>query len=548
MKQLTWLLVFASCFPFTLPAQSVGIGTVSPHMSAMLDISSNNKGFLPPRMTWSEIQSIVSPASGLVVFDTGIQSLRMYNGSRWVVLGTVTKDLNDAPGYFTSGNISGFYQATQPRVKMLPDGSAIVTGSFGGTITFPIVGNITASSAIDIFIAKYDPLGNPVWVKAFGGPNPTTDYAFNTDVQTDAAGNIILCGYFYGAIDLNPAAPTDLHTSAGSNDVYFAKYDANGNWLWGKHFGDVNDEWISAICTDGSSNVYLGGYFSATLDFDPSVAASTLNSFGSTDMFISKFDPAGNFLFVKQIGGSSPDSLFDMVLRSSGLSIGVVGKFAGTADFDPTVTVNNLVSAGSDDGFLAVYDLNGVLTFIGGMGGTGTDEIKAVAAGSDGATLFAGSFTGTADLLPGGSTSIHTSSGGRDGFAGRVFGFGVIWAAPFGGAGEDYATDIKANSSNEAYVSGKFYSPVFYCINAGMTNFGGGDAFILKTSSQGDFRWMKKAGGRSGFYDNIYNFDMNSTGTRLFIPAEMDFSAYIGFDGQRVDNYGNTYVLFRYEE
>jgi hypothetical protein len=548
MKLLLYLLVTVGCLPYYSAAQSVGIGTAAPHASAMLDISSNNKGLLPPRMTWTEIQAIASPAAGLVVFDMNIQALRLYSGSRWVVLGTVQKDLNDAPGYVTSGMISGTSQAIQPKVKMLPDGSAIVVGSFGGTIDFPVVGSITATSAVDIFIAKYDALGNPVWVKSFGGPNPAQDIAINNDVQTDAAGNILICGYFYGDIDLNPAG-TDLHTSAGSYDVYFAKYDPAGNWIWGRHFGGMSEEWISAICTDGSSNIYLGGYFSATLDFDPSVAASTLNSFGSTDMFLSKFDPAGNFLFVKQVGGTSPDSLYDIVLRSSGLSMAVVGKFAGTADFDPTVTVNNLVSAGSDDGFLGVYDLNGNLTFIGSIGGTGTDEIRAVAAGSDGATLFAGSFTGTADLNIGTSVSNYTSAGGKDGFAARIFGFGVIWSRPFGGTADDYATDIKTNPSNEAYVSGKFYSPVFSCINANMTNYGGGDAFILKIGNQGDnLQWMKKAGGRSGFYDNVYNFDMNTTGTHLFIPAEMDLGTFIGFDGQRVDNYYHLYVLYRYEE
>jgi hypothetical protein len=548
MKQLICVLALAGSLPYFSAAQSVGIGTASPHASAMLDVNSSSKGLLPPRMTWTEIQAISSPAAGLVVYDTGVQSLRMYNGTRWVVIGTLQKNLNDAPGFFSSTMIGGFSQAFQPRVKMLADGYVIVTASFGQTITFPVLGDITASGLIDLFIAKFDPLGNPVWIKTIGGVDPNADYLLSTDVQTDVAGNILLCGYFYGAVDLNPSASVDMHTSAGASDVFFAKYDASGNWIWGRHFGDVNDESISAICSDAFSNVYLGGYFSATVDFDPSVAASTLNSFGSTDMFLSKFDPSGNFLFVKQIGGSSPDSLFDIVLRSSGLSVAVVGKFAGTADFDPTAVVNSLVSAGSDDGFLGVYDLNGNLTFIGGLGGTGTDEIRTVAAGSDGATLYAGSFTGTADIGLSTLTSIHTSAGGRDGFAARIFGIGAQWSKPFGGTDEDYATDIKANPSNEAYVTGKFYSPVFSFASSSISNYGGGDAFLLKASSQGDNIWMQKAGGKGAFYDNVYSFDMNASGTRLFIAAEMSFGSFIGFDGQRVDNYPHMFVLFRYEE
>ncbi len=66
-------------------AQSVGIGT-TPAASAQLDVSSTTKGFLPPRMTTTQRDAIVSPAAGLVIFNTTTNSLEIRNNSAWVSL------------------------------------------------------------------------------------------------------------------------------------------------------------------------------------------------------------------------------------------------------------------------------------------------------------------------------------------------------------------------------------------------------------------------------------------------------------------------------
>ncbi len=69
-----------------LNAQNVGIGTLNPEMSAQLDITSSNKGFLPPRMKQFERNSINNPAPGLIIWcsNCGLHGeLQVYNGSNW---------------------------------------------------------------------------------------------------------------------------------------------------------------------------------------------------------------------------------------------------------------------------------------------------------------------------------------------------------------------------------------------------------------------------------------------------------------------------------
>jgi len=64
-------------------AQNVGIGTNSPDSSALLELNSNSKGFLPPRMTTNEKNAIVRPANGLVIFNTTTNCLEMYVYNKW---------------------------------------------------------------------------------------------------------------------------------------------------------------------------------------------------------------------------------------------------------------------------------------------------------------------------------------------------------------------------------------------------------------------------------------------------------------------------------
>ena len=76
----------SSLFTLSHSNQNIGIGTTSPNASALLDVSSTTKGFLPPRMTNAQMVAISSPAAGLVVYDTTNNKLNVYDGTNWVTL------------------------------------------------------------------------------------------------------------------------------------------------------------------------------------------------------------------------------------------------------------------------------------------------------------------------------------------------------------------------------------------------------------------------------------------------------------------------------
>jgi hypothetical protein len=66
-----------------LTAQNVGVNTTTPEPSAILDVNSNQKGFLPPRMTTAERNAISAPALGLMIYNTSSNCLEVFTGSTW---------------------------------------------------------------------------------------------------------------------------------------------------------------------------------------------------------------------------------------------------------------------------------------------------------------------------------------------------------------------------------------------------------------------------------------------------------------------------------
>ncbi|GGE45258.1 hypothetical protein GCM10010832_26470 [Psychroflexus planctonicus] len=62
----------------------VGIGTETPHDSAILEVQSTQKGFLPPRLTIAERDGIVSPANGLTIYNTDNKCLELFNNADWI--------------------------------------------------------------------------------------------------------------------------------------------------------------------------------------------------------------------------------------------------------------------------------------------------------------------------------------------------------------------------------------------------------------------------------------------------------------------------------
>jgi len=136
---LRYFIFTALLFSLQVSAQT-GIGTTSPHASAKFEVFSENKGFLPPRMTASQRGNIPSPAAGLMVYQTdGTSGLYYYNGSAWIYIINSTTNVvsvvNGGTGTTTSTGTGSVVLNTSPSFTTPSLGAASATSIVVPTIT-----------------------------------------------------------------------------------------------------------------------------------------------------------------------------------------------------------------------------------------------------------------------------------------------------------------------------------------------------------------------------------------------------------------------------
>jgi hypothetical protein len=254
-----------------------------------------------------------------------------------------------------------------------------------------------------------------VWAKQLGGTS--TDVALS--ISVDSSGNVYTTGPFQGTADFDPGAGTANLTSAGGDDSFISKLDSSGNYVWAKQLGGIGNDVGYGISVDSSGNVYITGTFNDTADFDPGAGTANLTSVGSQDSFISKLDSSGNYVWAKQLGGTSADVARDISMDSGG-NVYTTGTFQGTADFDPGASTANLTSAGGRDSFISKLDSSGNYVWAKQLGGTGNDIGRSISVDSSSNVYTVGYFTGTADFDPGASTANLTAGGATNSFISKL--------------------------------------------------------------------------------------------------------------------------------
>lgn len=284
----------------------------------------------------------------------------------------------------------------------------------------------------------------------------------------------------------------------------FSFLNAQTNFQWAKNMGSNSTDFGHAIAVDASGNAYTTGYFSGTADFDPGAGTYTLTSNGSNDIFVSKLDLNGNFVWAKKIGGTGNDIGRAIAIDGAG-NISVTGSFFGTTDFDPNAGVTNLTSAGSNDIFVLKLNPAGNLVWAKNFGGTQDDKGYAIATDVSGNVFTTGYFMNTADFDPAATTYTMNGFGGNeDAFVSKLDASGnFVWAKQFNGtAGSPqlFGNGITLDASGNAYISGSFTGNVDF--DPGVSTYTitaiNMDAFITKLDGSGNFIWTKTVGGTGG--------------------------------------------------
>ncbi len=366
----------------------------------------------------------------------------------------------------------GLFSDRATCVRADSAGYLYMCGYFNGDADFdgiPVTGYYDTDKST--FIAKYDTLGNCIWVR-----QPEIDWVNYTNyfddralgVAIDADGDVYIIGVFWEDIQLGPFYLVDAFGVSCCDQIYVAKLDSDGNWLWAHMLGSYADDQGQDIQVDQQGNVYITGYYAGTGTYgwssafyydDGTEILPITASDADTAMFIAKLDTDGNFLWAEQIGKA----------------------YGGGRRNDLVIDQNSHVYCGA--GFKGNQTISG--TPIAATGG-GLDH----------------------DVL----VTKHDLDGN------------FVWVKTAGGSKDDRANGISSDQAGSIYLTGEFSDSAYFGTHL-LDNYKKRDIFAAKMDTDGNWIWAKKAGSNEG---NERGTDIYSDASRIYISGQVGADATFG--------------------
>ncbi len=363
-----------------------------------------------------------------------------------------------------------------------------VTGYYLGTMTFgrgeTNETTLNNAGSSDIFVARHNTNGMLLWAKMIGG----SGFDIGQVVAVDVSHNSYVTGAFERSVTFGAGEANQITlNSAGSVDVFIAKYAIDGTLLWAKRAGSNSIDGGGSVAVDAFGNSYITGSFEGAATFGAGETnETTLNNSGAADIFMAKYNTDGALLWAKQAGGNSLIEGQSVAVDASGNSY-VIGSFVGTATFAPReANATTLTSAASADVFVAKYNAEGLLLWVKQAGGSDNAQGRALALDVSGNSYITGFFEGIAIFGEGETNATTlTSAGSADIFVAEYDANGILlWAKRAGGNSFDNGLGIAVDASGNSYATGSFDGSAVF--GPGETNqtilngAGSEEIFILK--------------------------------------------------------------------
>lgn len=330
-------------------------------------------------------------------------------------------------------------------------GNVLVTGSFIGALSFGAVSLVSVGGFLNAFVAKFDAAGTVLWVVRAGGNAGNS----GNGIVADAGGNSYVCGT-YGATgatlaDFGPFQLAD--TNHGPGDVFVAKLDPAGNFLWASGGGGNQHDEANGIALDATGSVYVTGFVSGGFNTTAGFGPATVPIRGDEDILVAKLSPAGAFLWAASAGGQTPDLGQRLAVDARG-NVHVVGYFmSARAVFGATTLPHS--NQGTFDAFVGLLTPAGTWQWAVAGGGPGDDYGYDLALDAAGNTYAVGGCSYQASFGP----TLLTTAGDQDVFVCKIDAAGAyVWALQAGGSGNDQATGVARDGAGGLVLAGSTLS------------------------------------------------------------------------------------------
>ena len=382
-------------------------------------------------------------------------------------------------------------------VTISPTGNIYVTGYFQNIADFKgkslLSTILTSVGGKDIFLAKYSPNGQLVWVRKAGGS--FDDEGFSVTTNTN---NIFVTGYF-----INSGSFSGIPTGSNAVDenMFVACYDSNGNAQWESDAGSGQSCFGRDITADNNAIYVTGDFKNSSLDLYDNVGGyfgSVLNSVASKeDGFVMSLNTAGQFLWANGIHSANTD--FGRGIAQSGSSVYLTGSISSGANF-PSYSGNPVNTTGSGlEIYLAQVDkISGLTNWVRSESGPGNEEGTSITIDTASTICLTGYFD--SGLSFSGGPTISTS-GNEDVFVANYSSAGNIrWVTQAGANGKDKPHGIASNINGDIYVAGE-YPHTSGTLHIGYDTAITGSIYsaigLIQLDTNGHFDWIRFIGNNT---------------------------------------------------
>jgi len=427
----------------------------------------------------------------------------------------------------------GFYSFSQSPVG----------GGTIGTQLFGTMNKVNTNANEICYVAKLNSSGVVQWATKIELSGTSLGAAPGYAIALDSNENVYITGTYDRDITIyegtlgGTAWGTLAKTSSGITpsivDAFLVKYNSNGQVQWATCVGGAGSSTQSLGIAIGNDQIYLAGYFNATIGIYSYTSgggggsAVTTTSIGtmspsSIDAMVVKYNTSGVAQWATKIGGTSTEIGLAIAADSTGNAY-VTGYYqsnpitiynAGTSPFGNVATLPTIANAnpGTQQAYVVKYDGTGVRQWATRMGGTGQYGGNAIAADALGNVYVTGVFSQTINLYNAPGTSFganfmtNTNPGTNDAFVVKFDSVGqVAWGTKIGGTigNEESGEAIAVDTNGNVYVTGHFLSnpatvfsaPLGTTSSFTLTNQGSRDVFLVKYNLSGTAVWATSMGG-----------------------------------------------------
>ncbi|OFX37843.1 MAG: hypothetical protein A2X08_06010 [Bacteroidetes bacterium GWA2_32_17] len=434
------------------------------------------------------------------------------------ILLAISSLLVNAQGWMWAKHFNGTGSNQPVSISQDNVGNYYVYGNFKNQVTQDAITLNSYSGSQDIFLAKYNPLGEVQWIKQIGGTGTETAYSlcFNSDYSS-----FYITGNFNNTFNIEG---TYLNTIGGL-DVFMAKFSANGTLDWAKNvaYGTINQT-SSGICIDTDGNIVLVGMFLDNVSFYGGVYTLTSPIPSVRQNFIAKFNSSGIPLWSKMIDGDNAASYIRSVSTNNN-EYYFSGQYMGTLDFGTSSITN---SNSNRDGFVYKTNTNGDFQWVREISGSNYDEyiIRHVQDGTG--NVYTGGYFYSSSLVIDSTATVTSNVAINNHYSGKsdivilkYSSDGTLqWVKAYGSNKDDVISDIYATQNNVLFTGSYSDSINFNGFN--LLNSGGSDAFTAVCSSYtGIVSSALKAAGPNNDYGKTCFYNSNE---RNFVTSGDFFS------------------------